>query len=59
MDVQTLDTTGRRLKILTADEIDAWKRNKFMCYDSVAERCSFQSGYSKEGSRWDTSHKPY
>src|SRR3989442_10607934 len=24
-----------------------WKRNRFMCYDSVAERCSFQSGYSK------------
>ena len=23
MDVQTLDTTGRRLKILTADELDA------------------------------------
>jgi len=23
------------------------KRNRFMCYDSVAERYSFQSGYSK------------
>ncbi len=36
-----------------------WKRNRFMCYDSVAERCSCQSGYSKEGSRWETSHKLY
>ena len=26
-----------------------------MCYHSVAERCSFQSGHSKEGIRWDTS----
>jgi len=31
------------------------KRNRFMCYDSVAERRSFQSGHSKEGIRWDTS----
>ena len=36
-----------------------WKRNRFMCYNSVAERCAFQSGSSKEGSRWDTSHKPH
>jgi hypothetical protein len=36
-----------------------WKRNRFMCYYSVAERCSFQSGNSKEGTRWDTSHKPH
>jgi hypothetical protein len=35
------------------------KRNRFMCYYSVAERCSFQSGNSKEGTRWDTSHKPH
>src|SRR5215470_16331676 len=33
-----------------------WKRNRFMCYDSVAERCSWQSGSSKAGSCWDTSH---
>ena len=36
-----------------------WKRNRFMCYDSVAERCSCLSGKSKEGSRWDTSHKSH
>ena len=36
-----------------------WKRNRFMCYYSVAERCSFQSGNSKEGTCWDTSHKPH
>jgi len=30
-----------------------WKRNKSLCYYSVAERCSFQSGNSKEGTRWD------
>ena len=33
------------------------KRNRFMCYDSVAERGSRQSGSSKSGSCWDTSHK--
>jgi hypothetical protein len=35
------------------------KRNRFMCYYSVAERCSFQSGKSKDGTRGDTSHKPH
>ena len=35
------------------------KRNRLMCYYSVAERCSFQSGNSKEGTHWDTSHKPH
>ncbi len=24
-----------------------WKRNKSLCYDSVAERCAWQSGSSK------------
>ena len=38
---------------------DRRKRNRFMCYYSVAERCSCQSGNSKEGTRWDTSHKPH
>ena len=32
-----------------------WKRNRFMCYYSVAARCSFQSGHSQEGIRWGTS----
>jgi hypothetical protein len=30
------------------------ERNKSLCYYSVVERCSFQSGNSKEGTRWDT-----
>jgi hypothetical protein len=33
-------------------------RNRFMCYYPMAERCSFQSGNSKQGTCWDTSHKP-
>jgi len=39
--------------------VSSWKRNRLMCYYSVAERCSFQSGNSKEGTHWDTSHKPH
>jgi transposase-like protein len=39
---------------LNASGIRDRKRNRFMCYYSVAERCSFQSGNSKEGTRWDT-----
>jgi hypothetical protein len=35
-----------------------WMRNRFMCYYPMAERCSFQSGNSKQGTCWDTSHKP-
>src|SRR5262245_54631172 len=35
-----------------------WKRHRCMCSYSVVERCSCQSGPSKEGTRWDTSHKP-
>src|SRR5262245_58163284 len=35
------------------------KRNRFMCYHSMAERCSCQSGHSKEGTSWETSHKPH
>src|SRR5438094_489443 len=27
----------------------AWKRNRFMCYYSMAERCLCQSSHSKEG----------
>ncbi len=30
-----------------AARIQGRKRNRFMCYDSVADRCSFQSGNSK------------
>jgi len=40
-------------------DVHGWKRNRLMCYYSVAERCSFQSGNSKEGTHWDTSHKPH
>ena len=35
------------------------KRHRFMCSYSVVKRCSFQSGHSKEGTRWDTSHKSH
>ena len=42
-----------------AQGIQLWKRNKFMCSYSVVERCLFQSGHSKEGTRWDTSHRPH
>jgi predicted aldo/keto reductase-like oxidoreductase len=37
--------------------VRVWKRNRFMCYSAMAERRSFVSGHSKEGTCWDTSHK--
>jgi len=30
-------------------EVIRWKRNRFMCYYSMAERCLCQSSHSKEG----------
>ena len=45
--------------IMSAAVVDSckccWKRHRFMCYYSVAARCSFQPGHSKEGICWDTS----
>jgi hypothetical protein len=49
---------GRRAHEIKAG-VERGKRHRFMCYDSVAARCSCQSGTIKEGSRWDTSHKPH
>ena len=37
----------------------ARKRNRFLCSYSMTERSSFQLGHSKEGTPWDTSHKPH
>ena len=37
----------------------ARKRNRFLCSYSVTERGSCQLGHSKEGTPWDTSHKPH
>ena len=47
------------VKLTVALNKSTGKRNRLMCYYSVAERCSFQSGNSKEGTHWDTSHKPH
>jgi hypothetical protein len=50
---------GEALRALVGKAMDPRKRNRFMCSYSVAERCSFQSGNSKEGPRWGTSRKPH